>query len=151
MLYILNDKSFVCKSKYIDTIEATFRTIHNSVIKHPMFKEIIHDIDEATYIDDGIIRTRYGMATINNLSSGCKTLLVALIFPDYWIDFLDAGANVFRCAVRISKDYELKIVTHGKTLDSRDDIMVELNGIQISAKDIRKVSRNKQFGTVVLQ
>lgn len=151
MLHIVNSKSFIDCNKYLDTIDTTFNTIHTSVINHPLFNEILNTIDHSTYVGDGIIKTRFGVTTLNNISSGCKTLLVALIFPDYWIDFLDAGANVFRYAVRISKDYELKIVTHGKTLDSRDDIMVELNGIQISAKDIRKVSRNKQFGTVVSQ
>lgn len=43
---------------------------------------LIQQVDEAKLTPDKHIETRYGLGTIRNLSSGCKTLLNIVKHPD---------------------------------------------------------------------
>ena len=43
---------------------------------------LIHQVDEAKLTPDKHIETKYGLGTIRNLSSGCKTLLNIVKHPD---------------------------------------------------------------------
>ena len=45
-------------------------------------KKIIQEIDHAKLTDDMHIETEYGLGTIRNLSSGCKTYLNIIKNPD---------------------------------------------------------------------
>ena len=45
-------------------------------------KELIQQVDDAKLTSDKHIETKYGLGTIRNLSSGCKTLLNIVKHPD---------------------------------------------------------------------
>ena len=40
-----------------------------------LYEDLIQQVDEAKLTQDKHIETKYGLGTIRNLSSGCKTLL----------------------------------------------------------------------------
>ena len=44
--------------------------------------DLIQQVDEAKLTSDKHIETKYGLGTIRNLSSGCKTLLNIVKLPD---------------------------------------------------------------------
>lgn len=57
-------------------------------------KSIVSLVDNAKLTDDKHIETRYGLGTIRNLSSGCKTLLNIVKHPDKVISVEECGPNV---------------------------------------------------------
>ena len=57
-------------------------------------KRIIWEIDKAKLTADKHIETKYGVGTIRNLSSGCKTLLNILKHPEKVVCVEECGANV---------------------------------------------------------
>lgn len=153
MLHIVNSTSKIDTSNYVENIEVTFEMNKDAIAEHPEFKGVLQEIDHSTYIGDGIIKTKFGVTTINHISSGCKTLLLALFMPDYWIDFLDAGPNVFWALVKIvnKHDYEVRIVTDGVLLDTDVSTKIEFNGVIIDSKDLINVSNDLNFGNKVVE
>lgn len=57
-------------------------------------KKLIQKVDEARLTPDKHIETKYGLGTIRNLSSGCKTLLNIVKHPDKVICVEECGPNV---------------------------------------------------------
>lgn len=54
----------------------------------------ISEIDNARITADNHIETKYGLGTIRNLSSGCKTYLNIIKNPDCVVNIDECGANV---------------------------------------------------------
>lgn len=57
-------------------------------------KEIVEKIDGAKISDDMHIETKYGLGTIRNLSSGCKTYLNVVKNPEKIVSAEECGRNV---------------------------------------------------------
>lgn len=57
-------------------------------------KAIIEKIDHAKITQNKYIETKYGLGTIRNLSSGCKTFLNVVKNPDKVISVDECGPNV---------------------------------------------------------
>ena len=58
--------------------------------------DLIQQIDDAKLTPDKNIETKYGLGTIRNLSSGCKTLLNIVKHPDKVVNVEECGPNVLR-------------------------------------------------------
>lgn len=58
--------------------------------------DLIMKVDEATLTPDKHIETKYGLGTIRNLSSGCKTLLNIIKHPDKVVCVEECGPNVLK-------------------------------------------------------
>lgn len=59
-------------------------------------KELIQQVDDAKLTSDKHIETKYGLGTIRNLSSGCKTLLNIVKHPDKVVCVEECGPNVLK-------------------------------------------------------
>lgn len=59
-------------------------------------KNLIKLVDDATLTSDKHIETRYGLGTIRNLSSGCKTLLNIVKHPEKVVCVEECGPNVLK-------------------------------------------------------
>lgn len=57
-------------------------------------KKIIEQIDKAKLTEDRHIETKYGLGTVRNLSSGCKTLLNVMKNPEKVVNADECGKNV---------------------------------------------------------
>ena len=57
---------------------------------------LIKQADNAVLTPDRHIQTRYGLGTIRNLSSGCKTLLNIIKHPDKVVCVEECGPNVLK-------------------------------------------------------
>lgn len=64
-------------------------------------REAIAKIDAATVTEDNHIETKYGLGTIRNLSSGCKTYLNVVKNPDKIVSAEECGANVLTILFRM--------------------------------------------------
>ena len=57
-------------------------------------KSIVRKLDGAIVSDDMRIETKYGLGTVRNLSSGCKTCLNIIKNPGKTVSVEECGANV---------------------------------------------------------
>lgn len=58
--------------------------------------DLIWRVDEAKLTPDKRIETKYGLGTIRNLSSGCKTLLNIIKNPDKVVCVEECGPNILK-------------------------------------------------------
>lgn len=58
--------------------------------------ELIREMDDAILTPDKHIETKYGLGTIRNLSSGCKTLLNIVKHPEKVVCVEECGPNVLK-------------------------------------------------------
>ena len=81
--------------------------------------DLIQQVDEAKLTPDKHIETKYGLGTIRNLSSGCKTLLNIVKHPDKVVNVEECGPNVLKIIFDIPDDAKIRfndsdIVTGGR-------------------------------------
>lgn len=58
--------------------------------------ELIQEVDDAILTPNKHIETKYGLGTIRNLSSGCKTLLNIVKHPEKVVCVEECGPNVLK-------------------------------------------------------
>ena len=55
--------------------------------------QIIENIDNARLYEDDYFRTPFGLAQLKHLSTGCKSVLNVLHYPDRMFSFAECGGN----------------------------------------------------------
>ena len=89
--------------------------------------DLIWQIDEAKLTPDKHIETKYGLGTIRNLSSGCKTLINIVKHPDKVVNVEECGPNVLKIIFAMEN---IKIYMSRPTLfDIPDNAKIRLNKI----------------------
>ena len=90
---------------------------------------LIQQVDEAKLTPDKHIETKYGLGTIRNLSSGCKTLLNIVKHPDKVVNVEECGPNVLKIIFTMDN---IKIYMSRPTLfDIPDDAKIRFNDSDI--------------------
>ena len=90
---------------------------------------LIKQVDDAKLTPDKHIETKYGLGTIRNLSSGCKTLLNIVKHPEKVVCVEECGPNVLK--VIFSMD-NIKIYTSRPSLaDIPDDAIIRFNDTDV--------------------
>ena len=107
-----------------------------------IFKEVIREIDNAEIVMDQVIKTPFGVTTIEHLSGGSKVLLTGIFTNDRYVCFDAAGDNVFDLALKLCNKYnlEIKMFLTGAPETEDDNCTFEING---------EVYRNLNFGDVM--
>lgn len=91
--------------------------------------DLIWQIDEAKLTPDKHIETKYGLGTIRNLSSGCKTLINIVKHPDKVVNVEECGPNVLRIIFTMEN---IKIYMSRSTLlDIPDNAKIRFNNSDI--------------------
>ena len=91
--------------------------------------DLIPQVDEAKLTPDKHIETKYGLGTIRNLSSSCKTLLNIVKHPDKVVNVEECGPNVLRIIFAMDN---IKIFMSRPTLfDIPDDAKIRFNDSDI--------------------
>ena len=91
--------------------------------------DLIQQVDEAKLTPDKHIETKYGLGTIRNLSSGCKTLLNIVKHPDKVVNVEGCGPNVLKIIFTMDN---IKIYMSRPTLfDIPDDAKIRFNDSDI--------------------
>jgi len=86
-------------------------------------------VDEAELTPDKHIETKYGLGTIRNLSSGCKTLLNIVKHPDKVINVEECGTNVLR--IIFTMDNIKIFMSRPMLFDIPDDAKIRFNDSDI--------------------
>lgn len=139
MLYITNK---ICDDNFIDEVDIYFNYYALKYIEHSdLVKRIINDIDGAKWLGGDIIETRHGKTIIQNISSGCKALIIAVLNPNLTVSFIEAGNNVFELALELSKSMEIHIYTQNRVVIKHNhSCNVNFNGKIMTAKEWMDIS-----------
>lgn len=90
---------------------------------------LIKQIDDAKLTPDKHIETKYGLGTIRNLSSGCKTLLNIVKHPEKVVCVEECGPNVLKVIFAMDN---IKIYMSRPSLaDIPDDATIRFNDTDV--------------------
>lgn len=92
-------------------------------------KEIIKKIDNAEVTDGIHIQTKYGLGTIRNLSSGCKTYLNVIKNPDKIISAEECGGNVLTLLFSLGE--ACLYMNHPERFVISDDTEINFDGQEV--------------------
>ena len=90
---------------------------------------LIKQVDDAKLTPDKHIETKYGLGTIRNLSSGCKTLLNIVKHPEKVVCVEECGPNVLK--VIFSMDNIKIYMSRPSLADIRDDAIIRFNDTDV--------------------
>mgnify|MGYP002509436464 CR=1 FL=1 len=90
---------------------------------------LIKQVDNAKLTPDKHIETKYGLGTIRNLSSGCKTLLNIVKHPEKVVCVEECGPNVLKTIFAMD---DIKIYMSRPTLtEIPDNTQIRFNGLEV--------------------
>ena len=92
-------------------------------------KAVIWQIDHAKLTEDKRIETKYGLGTIRNLSSGCKTMLNVMKNPQKIVNADECGQNVLD--ILFSMDGILLYMSRPERIHIKEDVEICFNNIDI--------------------
>lgn len=91
--------------------------------------DLIQQVDNAKLTPDKHIETKYGLGTIRNLSSGCKTLLNIVKHPDKVVCVEECGPNVLKIIFAMNN---IRIYMSRPTLtEISDDAEIRFNDSEV--------------------
>ena len=91
--------------------------------------DLIRQVDEAKLTPDKHIEIKYGLGTIRNLSSGCKTLLNIVKHPEKVVCVEECGPNVLKIIFAMDN---IKIyMSRPSYAEIPDDIQIRFNDVDI--------------------
>lgn len=91
--------------------------------------DLIRQVDEAKLTPDKHIETKYGLGTIRNLSSGCKTLLNIVKHPEKVVCVEECGPNVLKIIFAMDN---IKIyMSRPSYAEIPDDKQIRFNDVDI--------------------
>ena len=85
-----NSKNWILKNDLYFNLNTANEEMSEKEVK------LIQQVDEARLTTDKHIETKYGLGTIRNLSSGCKTLLNIIKHPDKVVCVEECGPNILK-------------------------------------------------------
>ena len=85
-----NSKNWILKNDLYFNLNTANEEMSEKEVK------LIQQVDEARLTTDKHIETKYGLGTIRNLSSGCKTLLNIVKHPEKVVCVEECGPNVLK-------------------------------------------------------
>lgn len=94
-------------------------------------RRFIEQIDHAKLTDAKHIETKYGLGTIRNLSSGCKTILNVIKNPGKIVSAEECGKNVLD--LLFSMDGIRIYMSHPERIDIKENVQICFNDSDIVA------------------
>lgn len=134
MLYVKTKLSKEDEKRFIDDVEVYFRYfLMDDIEPNDLVNKILLEIDGATNLKGRYIDSRFGGTCTENLSSGCKALLIAVYNQDKIVNFTEAGINVVKLAVELSQTMDLHIYTQNIiTFAKHRDVIINLDGKEMT-------------------
>ena len=99
--------------KKINDIESRFRTLVNNgeYFSDNVYTEIMVQIDGVISRDDKVIETRFGKTTLESLSTGCKSILLALFYEKtgIYVRIDECGENALKVLYSLAKGKDINV------------------------------------------
>ena len=110
-------------------MDSFLKEIDTELLKRWLLNQNEDDWDVKEVNDNIVIETKYGLGTIRNLSSGCKTLLNIVKYPDKVVNVEECGPNVLKIIFTMDN---IKIYMSRPSLfDIPDDVQIRFNDSDI--------------------
>ena len=103
----------------------------------PLDFDVIGYIDKAVLTSGGFFDTPFGITRMENLSTGCKTIINVLHFPDRAFNLAECGNNAFSKLAEVCYENNLDLCVYMsfyRELNS-DTIPILLNDVQVNGAD----------------
>lgn len=130
MLYIKN-KNELSGLNIIGDVELRFKNLVNSgeYFDSPIYSSIMAKIDSVTDKKDQVIRTKMGLTTIHQLSTGCKSVILALynLGKDEYVCIDECGENALNVLAKLAKQYDIKVYTNFNLPFNGNDLSINFN------------------------
>lgn len=139
-MIILYDKrnigSLLSSTYYIHDVEKVFslKSVSTPALQKDGAKEILKVIDGVTVKKGSYVKTKFGECSINDLSTGCKALLLANYFGENNIvNFSECGDNVIDYASTMKRRIKAYIP---QILTLNNNRVVEYNNKIVKVGDL---------------
>lgn len=99
-----------------------------------LIKELLHSVDGIFYIENDVVKNKFGATSLRNISTGSKAVIMQLLDPSYIIDAFDLGGNVFAW---MNKHPEIKfnIRQHGGLTQIPEGVPATIDGKYCADRD----------------
>ena len=99
-----------------------------------LIKELLHSVDGIFYIEDDVVKNKFGATSLKNISTGLKAVIIQLLDPSYIIDAFDLGGNVFAWMNK-HPEIEFNIRQHGGLTQIPEGISATIDGKYYADRD----------------
>lgn len=131
MLTIATKKELNNIEKIAD-VESRFRMLLNTGEKFEsdVYTEIIKTIDSVEEREENIIRNQFGKTTLEKLSTGCKSVILAVYYAKkkVYVSIEECGENALRELFELSKKYDMHVYTRYKISIFENDVKCRIDG-----------------------
>ena len=122
--------SKVAKNK-IEDVESRFELLIKTGEKFEddIYTQVMQQIDGVISRDNEIIETKFGKTLINNLSTGCKSVILMIFYRDsnYFVNIDDCGDNAIKIVFSLGDSMNIKAFTASHIKINGDNITCMLN------------------------
>lgn len=122
--------------KLVKDTEQMFNTLRISgeKFKEKIYTDIMKSIDNVQYRDDDIIETAFGKTLIDNLSTGCKAVILSVFFhkTDTIVSIDECGTNAIIVLFRLASKIDLSVYTENVLKIDDKNIQCTIDGKTIS-------------------
>ena len=126
MISIFNKKDTA--GKLIVDPDAEFRTLFKieDVIKNNTeMQDVLRQIDGVTEYNGGFLKTKYGVTSIQNISTGSKAAILLMMNPDKVVNDFELGNNIKELMRQQTRNFNIKFNGIAWKLNETDSVIVD--------------------------
>lgn len=130
MLYIYT-RTFLDGFTLINDVEAGFKQLkyYGELFDDEISRKIMKLIDGVSFKDGDYIKTPFGTTNLDNLSTGCKAVLLAYYYrneKNTLVNVIECGDNAILVLFQLAKKLDLRVFTYSyiKILDNKAECFI---------------------------
>lgn len=126
MISIFNKKDTT--GKLIVDPDTEFRTSFETadIIKNNTeMQDILRQIDGVTEYSGGFLKTKYGVTSIQNISTGSKAAILLMMNPDKVVNDFELGNNIKELMRQQTRNFNIKFNGIAWKLNETDSMIVD--------------------------
>lgn len=134
MLYLCSDPK---SKRVIYDVEIRFKSLVSNHISFDsdICRQVIKTIDHATLTHGNIIETPFGSASISDLSSGCKAVLLALHYSsikdtDWIVSIEECGSTPIKVLCELAKKKDVYVYFASQVFVISDSVECVVDGVK---------------------
>lgn len=126
MISIFNKKDTA--GKLIVDPDAEFRTmfkIEDIIKNNTEMQDVLRQIDGVTEYNGGFLKTKYGVTSIQNISTGSKAAILLMMNPDKVVNDFELGNNIKELMRQQTRNFNIKFNGIAWKLNETDSMIID--------------------------
>lgn len=126
MISIFNKKDTT--GKLIVDPDTEFRTmfkIEDIIKNNTEMQDVLRQIDGVTEYNEGFLKTKYGVTSIQNISTGSKAAILLIINPDKVVNDFELGNNIKELMRQQTRNFNIKFNGIAWKFNENDSMIVD--------------------------